>query len=323
MWLTKLKRLQIRFKRQGFSPVFCLKNVFNNGIFLLMNKQKSFTLIELLVVIVIIGILAGVIMISTSSSIDKASFTKAQAFSSTVQNELLLNLVSEWAFDEEESTIPTIIKDVWGNNDGVVSGNPQISTNESCIFNKCLNLDGVGDVINLGSASKYGIDERFTLNVWFNAREQKDYLTLFERGWSNLGSFDLYIGVSSIRLATKNVLDNRIDATYTTQIKLNSWHNIVATYDSTKSTQNVRLYFDGILRAQPTQSGSLNYDAVLTLGNYFNGLIDDARIYDAVISTSQIKQNYIAGLDSLLSKGSISKEAYNERINTLAYDNYE
>ncbi|MDD4376483.1 MAG: prepilin-type N-terminal cleavage/methylation domain-containing protein, partial [Clostridia bacterium] len=30
-----------------------------------MNKNKSFTLIELLVVIVIIGILAGVIMIST------------------------------------------------------------------------------------------------------------------------------------------------------------------------------------------------------------------------------------------------------------------
>ena len=34
-------------------------------------------------------------MISTSSSIDKANFAKAQAFS-TVQNELLSNLVSEW-----------------------------------------------------------------------------------------------------------------------------------------------------------------------------------------------------------------------------------
>ncbi len=34
-------------------------------------NNKSFTLIEILVTIVIIGILAGVIMISTSSSIDK------------------------------------------------------------------------------------------------------------------------------------------------------------------------------------------------------------------------------------------------------------
>jgi len=35
-------------------------------------NNKSFTLIEILVTIVIIGILAGVIMISTSSSINKA-----------------------------------------------------------------------------------------------------------------------------------------------------------------------------------------------------------------------------------------------------------
>ncbi|MGI6341159.1 MAG: type II secretion system protein [Minisyncoccales bacterium] len=87
---------------------------------IIKNKQKSFTLIELLVVIVIIGILAGVIMISTSSSIDKANFAKAQAFSSTVQNELLLNLVSEWTFDEPEENGKT--KDTWGNNHGTVVG---------------------------------------------------------------------------------------------------------------------------------------------------------------------------------------------------------
>jgi len=37
----------------------------------MFQNNKSFTLIEILVTIVIIGILAGVIMISTSSSIDK------------------------------------------------------------------------------------------------------------------------------------------------------------------------------------------------------------------------------------------------------------
>ena len=78
--------------------------------------NKSFTLIELLVVIVIIGILAGVIIVSTSSSINKANLAKAQSFSNTVQNELLLNLVSEWTFDEGGA------QDTWGNNDGTVSG---------------------------------------------------------------------------------------------------------------------------------------------------------------------------------------------------------
>ncbi|MFA7157144.1 MAG: prepilin-type N-terminal cleavage/methylation domain-containing protein [Bacilli bacterium] len=47
---------------------------------IIKNKQTSFTLIELLVVIVIIGILAGLIMISTSSSINKASIAKAKVF---------------------------------------------------------------------------------------------------------------------------------------------------------------------------------------------------------------------------------------------------
>jgi len=51
--------------------------------------------------------------------------------------------------------------------------------------------------------------------------------------------------------------------------------------------------------------------------SFFNGLIDEARLYSAVLSSAQIKQNYIAGLDSLLSKGSISKEEYNQRIETL------
>ncbi|MDD4662200.1 MAG: prepilin-type N-terminal cleavage/methylation domain-containing protein, partial [Candidatus Pacebacteria bacterium] len=82
--------------------------------------NKSFTLIELLVVIVIIGILAGVIIVSTSSSINKANLAKAQSFSNTVQNELLLNLVSEWSFDNSSN----IGEDTWGNNDGTVYGSP-------------------------------------------------------------------------------------------------------------------------------------------------------------------------------------------------------
>ena len=53
---------------------------------------------------------------------------------------------------------------------------------------------------------------------------------------------------------------------------------------------------------------------------FFKGLVDDFRIYNAALSTAQIKQNYIVGLNSLLANGNISKEEYNQRLNNLAYD---
>ncbi|MGI6340879.1 MAG: type II secretion system protein [Minisyncoccales bacterium] len=83
-----------------------------------MNKKnKSFTLIELLVVIVIIGILAGVIMISTSSSIDKANIAKAKVFEESVMNDLAANMTFRWTFDEGSGVD---VGDVWNSNNGTL-----------------------------------------------------------------------------------------------------------------------------------------------------------------------------------------------------------
>ena len=84
----------------------CLRPLIIHGIILSIKKKfmktnnKSFTLIELLVVIVIIGILAGVIMISTSSSIDKANIAKSKVFEESVQNNLAANMVSRWTLEK-------------------------------------------------------------------------------------------------------------------------------------------------------------------------------------------------------------------------------
>ena len=53
--------------------------------------------------------------------------------------------------------------------------------------------------------------------------------------------------------------------------------------------------------------------------NYY-GSIDSVRYYNAAMTYSQIRQNYIAGLDSLLSNGNISKKDYNQKINELAHE---
>ena len=64
-----------------------------------MNNKKSFTLIELLVVIVIIGILAELYDLY-SSSIDKANIAKLKVFEESIQNNLAANMVSRWPLDE-------------------------------------------------------------------------------------------------------------------------------------------------------------------------------------------------------------------------------
>jgi len=284
-------------------------------------KSKSFTLIELLVVIVIIGILAGVIIVSVSSSINKANFAKAQSFSNTVQNELLGDLVSEWTFNSPAVSGKT--EDSWGNNDGTLmgaNGLPQIQTKENCVYGTCYLFDGEDDYIDCGD----GVDTRFTNNItisaWIKPLGTNNYETVISR-------------LDSIRLATKN------DGTvlfYLYGIKLwlingktelydGNWHYISATYNSNLSTNNMSLYIDGHLSSYYTATGSFNYvPGSINIGHYgplyhsFKGLIDDVRIYNEALSSAQIKQQYVAGLNSLLAKGSISKEEYNDKIEILA-----
>lgn len=101
----------------------------------------------------------------------------------------------------------------------------------------------------------------------------------------------------------------------------NNWHYVIWTVDSLR---NVRVYIDGKQTGNTTNISNsteiyykniaYGYGANLYM---WNGFIDDVRIYNAVLSFSKIRQNYIAGLESLLSKGSISKKDYNQRIKLL------
>ncbi|MDD4068710.1 MAG: hypothetical protein PHV65_07500, partial [Bacteroidales bacterium] len=122
--------------------------------------------------IVIIGILAGVIMISTSFSIDKASFAKAQVFSNTAQEELLSNLISEWTFDEGDA------KDSWGTNHGKLGDEINSytfpiykdSSSGQCVSGGCYSFDGTNDYIECGNSATLK-NENFTVTIWFNTND--------------------------------------------------------------------------------------------------------------------------------------------------------
>jgi hypothetical protein len=63
------------------------------------------------------------------------------------------------------------------------------------------------------------------------------------------------------------------------------WHHIAGTYDGS----NIRLYFDGVLKATTALAGPLRTDGVLQLfGVTESDIVDDIRIYDEVLDATAI-----------------------------------
>lgn len=166
-------------------------------------KKKSFTLIELLVVIVIIGILAGVIMISTSSSIDKANVAKSKVFAESIKNNLLLSLISEWNFEDGAGNI---ISDSWGNYNLTKYNDVNwIADKQQCIKGGCIFIGGDSDYaltsVDEGIMRQNNYSGQFTLEIWAQSNYQvgNEKILIGRTGWHGGILASLYFSISESR----------------------------------------------------------------------------------------------------------------------------
>jgi prepilin-type N-terminal cleavage/methylation domain-containing protein len=310
------------------------------------NKTKTklaFTLIELLVVIAIIGILSALIIVGMSSATQKATIAKAQVFSNSLRNSLMGNLVSEWKFDVINSPAANQTPDTWGTNTGTLGNGSTattfptlVTTESSCVSGKCFSFDG-GDYVDCGSGTTLNMGTgdfstgfwvkvpTISVNAWLIGKEKSDTTQRF--------NFYIRPSVGYIQFA---LTDDAGHALYlfsgvTTRIDNNVWHNAFVTITRGSSTGG-KLYVDGVLIALAdvtSLTGSISNTNILTIGaryttgasDFLAGSIDDVRIFDAAMPTSQIQQLYFVGLNKLFAKNQISGEEYQHRLAELS-NNY-
>ncbi len=291
-------------------------------------KQIAFTLIELLVVIAIIGILSGLIIVSMGGITNSASIAKAEVFSNSLRNALMMNLVSEWKLDQINSPGNNQTPDSWkGINTGTLKQNgyagacdsthcPQLQTT-GCISGNCLKFDGADDYIDCGSDSSL-FNNTITEEVWVKAQNLPAWEGIISNTtvWGN--GFGLQMGVTQKIAVTAGGI--YLSTSWTPVV--NTWYHIVATHQSDNTTI---LYVNG--KEENRASIALAWDTspkfyigtfYTTPSLYFSGMIDNVRIYNASIPASQIKEQYYAGLNSLFVSGGITKDEYVERLNTFA-----
>ena len=279
-------------------------------------KELAFTLIELLVVIAVIGILSGLIVVSMNGTTQKATITKAQVFSNSLRNALMLNMVSEWKFNNN-------VIDSWGGNNGNATGSPIYGSSSQCIFDQCLSFDGSDDYVSISSSQTLAMSKT-TISLWIYPRDLNTWrglIYIYENGLAD------YLVIRSNGSALQLLIEDdnltKVDLA-TPSIETNKWSYLTFVQNGT----SWKYYKNGKeeLLNGTNSSYCTNHLSINTIyigrsawdAQYFNGMIDDMRIYNESMSSFQIKKDYYLGLNSLLVSRQLNVREYVEEFNFLA-----
>jgi prepilin-type N-terminal cleavage/methylation domain-containing protein len=302
-----------------------------------MNKlvKQAFTLIELLVVIAIIGILSGLIVVSMGNVTNSANVAKSKIFSNSLRNSLMSNIIGEWKFDDLVSPVgntASILNSWGGANNGTLSTNSvspdsadKLRTGTTCVFGSCLAFDGTDDHIEITSngSGKFNFPS-YTVEAWIYMSVNTggiiwsyDYTSHVQPYYSQ--HLRLNTGEGVIFMWNDGSVGQYIQTLTSAFPTFNKWHHIVGTYTS----GNQKIYIDGKQESTGNRTDTITYyNQEVWIGKsntaYFNGLMDNVRFYNVFMSISQAREQYYLGLNKLLNNGSISKEDYLSRINSIA-----
>lgn len=193
--------------------------------------------------------------------------------------------------------------DVAGNYPGRVRGNPTWTAGK---LGRALQLNDTGDYVDCGADPAFDITGAITVAAWVNTtdagdNQQHPYVTKGDHAYAlkhryvagdSGSSIEFFIYDSATWQSARSAVDPNFN---------NAWHHVAGTYDGSK----LRLYIDGVLKAEPNATGPIESHPKqpLCIGancewpdRSYHGAIDDVRIYNRSLSEAEIR--HIASITS-------------------------
>ena len=275
-------------------------------------------MIELLVVIAVIGLLASIVIVNLTGTRSKANIARGLQFSQSIHHALGAYAVGVWSFNEGSGTTAYDASG-YGNN-GTLTNGPVWKCVDTPSGSGCaLQFDGVNDYVDCGNNASLNPTTAITMEAWVKFNTLSSIRTIastFEAGGYGLSfNEDTY--------PNKIVFLVRVGGSYRYGVSndtpnISKWYHLVGTYDGTI----VKLYINGLLQTFVTNISGVIQNSIHTFqiasnppgSNFFSGSIDEVRIYEKALETTQVESLYYAGLDSLLTRGLMDKEEYQERL---------
>lgn len=197
-------------------------------------------------------------------------------------------LVGYWHLDEN---IASTTYDASGfGNTGTLTNGPMWQSASNCKAGTCLSFDGVNDYVNVANNSVLQVSN-FTIAAWVKrdvldnsfreiVRKGVDYFLLINN------ENELALGIENADFANGYALSGT-----------GNWEHVAATFDN--STRAIKIYLNGnlvhSLTAQLTLSvgtDPLRIGATEVDTQFFDGQIDEVRIYNRVLSAAEVQNLY-------------------------------
>ncbi len=224
-------------------------------------------------------------------------------------------LVGMWSFNGLDLTDRAY--DRSGNsNDGYLVNMATSTAKVAGKVGQALRFDGINDFINAGSGASLDDMTAPTFSAWIKPRSVGNgratiiaKTNTFDAVGLAYVYFDNVTATNGISFLRDTTLVDIGYSTVNNTTPLNEWTHVVVTWDGTiGNANNVRIYINGsesTYQITDTGTGSLESDAgnTFTIGSrsqvgserYFDGEIDEVRVYNRVITASEAKQLYLMG----------------------------
>jgi hypothetical protein len=196
-------------------------------------------------------------------------------------------LVAAYSFDEGSGTT---VFDASGNgNNGIIGGATWTTSGK---YGNALVFDGVSSLVTIPNSASLQLSAAMTLEAWVNPSEVSNIWQdviykandiYYLEGTSGNGSVP---GIGGTFGASDVVLFG------TAALPVNTWTHLAATYDGT----TMRLYVNGTQVSSQAQTGAiasstdpLQIGGDSLYGQFFQGTIDEVRIYNVALTAAQIQ----------------------------------
>ena len=255
-------------------------------------------------------ILAVAVFVSVATFWNATSVTKAAMVvnRTVVQATSTLNwgLVGHWTFDGADTYGATVLdkNPTATKNNGTKTGTLPVTGK----FGQALKFNGSSSNIDLGAGSSLQLTHTGTLSAWVKRSSTGTHDVVISNNSFRLDRNGYLLGILNSDSTNKIVFEISNGAT-TNQLQSDLtitadglWHHIVGTWDGS----TLRVYRDGvegpntISQAIDAVSGTYNpYVGRDGEGNayYFDGGVDDARIYNRALSATEVASLYNLGVN--------------------------